>query len=273
MGINNCALFLSCALALASPIAAQQAEYLVGSPDVLRITVYGDSDLSGEYPVDRSGTIAFPMIGNVRAEGLPVTAIELELRKRLADGYLNDPQVHVKVHTYKSQRIFVVGQVERPGAYPLSGETTLLEALALAGSVNASAGDEVVIVRPRQGAAAGPVLPEQTDVEGVLRIDLHKLQSGELYQGTTLRDGDTIFVPKADDIYVFGQVRNPGAFPIQRGMTVLQALALAGGITERGTTSRLRIVRIVGGTRKELKVKLGDRVLPGDTVIVKERLF
>lgn len=256
-----------------SPLAPA-SDYVVGSPDILLVTIYGDAQLSGQYQVDSDGTIAFPLIGSVPAAGMTPAAIEAELRRRLAAGYLKNPQVHVRVHTYRSQRVFVVGEVDRPGLYPLAGNITLLEALALAGSVGQSAGDEVVIVRPRQGGAAlGPVLPDQPDVETVVRVDLRKLQSGALYQGETLRDGDTIFVPRAADIYVFGQVRNPGAFPVQRGMTVLQALALAGGITERGSTGRLRIVRVVEGERKELKVKLGDLVLPGDTIIVKERLF
>jgi polysaccharide export outer membrane protein len=273
MDVKQCVFALICALAAPGAVLAQPGEYIVGAPDILQITVFGEEALTGEYPVDRDGTFTFPLIGAVRADGLATSAIERELRTRLADGFLKDPQVHVKVHTYSSQRVFVVGQVERPGAYPLSGETSLLEALSLAGSVSATAGPEVVIVRPRQGRAPGPALPDQPDVAAVVRVDLNKLQSGALFQGARLQDGDTIFVPKAEDIYVFGQVRNPGIFPMQQGMTVLQALALAGGVTERGSTGRLRIVRMVEGERKELKVKLGDAVLPGDTVIVKERLF
>jgi polysaccharide export outer membrane protein len=105
-------------------------------------------------------------------------------------------------------------------------------------------------------------------------VDIKELQSGALSQNIALRDGDTIFVPRAESIYVFGQVKNPGAYALQQKDTsVLQALSLAGGVTDRGSTSRIKIVRMVDGEKQEIKVKLTDRVLPGDTIIVPERFF
>jgi len=104
-------------------------------------------------------------------------------------------------------------------------------------------------------------------------VDLKQLQSGQLSRNLALRDGDTIFVPRAESVYVFGQVRNPGAYPIQTGTTVLQALSLAGGVTDRGATGRVRVVRLVDGEEREMRVELGDQVQPGDTVIVPERFF
>lgn len=261
-------------LAAVPPAGAQLAEYVIGSGDVLTIAVYEETDLSGKYEVEADGAFSFPLIGRVSAAGLTARAVETELKKRLADGFFKNPQLTVTIEQYRSQRVFIVGQVAKAGTYPLSGQTSLLEALSLAGSVSDSAGDEVVIVRPRQAAAAtGPLLPGQSEEADVIRVDLRQLQSGALSQGTTLRDGDTIFVPKAESVYVFGQVKNPGAFSMQRGTTVLQALSLAGGVTDRGATNRIRIIRIVDGVKKELKVQLSELVQPGDTIIVRERFF
>jgi polysaccharide export outer membrane protein len=107
-----------------------------------------------------------------------------------------------------------------------------------------------------------------------VRVDLTELQSGRFSQNTMLRDGDTIFVPRAESVYVFGQVKNPGAYALQqRNTSVLQALSLAGGVTDRGTTSRIRVVRLVNGEKKEVRVKLDDIVLPGDTIMIAERIF
>jgi protein involved in polysaccharide export with SLBB domain len=122
--------------------------------------------------------------------------------------------------------------------------------------------------------ATGPTLPNQDTAATAERVDLRAMQNGVLTKTTILRDGDTIFVPRAESVYVFGQVKNPGAYSLQQKDTsVLQALSLAGGITDRGATTRIRIVRMAAGQKKELKVKLGDLVLPGDTIIVAERIF
>ena len=100
------------------------------------------------------------------------------------------------------------------------------------------------------------------------------MQNGVFTDNIVLRDGDTVFVPRAESVYVFGQVKNPGAYTLQQKDTsVLQALSLAGGMTDRGATTRIRIVRMMAGEKKELKVKLSDIVLPGDTIIVAERIF
>ena len=100
-----------------------------------------------------------------------------------------------------------------------------------------------------------------------------QLESGALSQNLELRDGDTIFVPRAETVYVFGQVKNPGAYGLQKNMTVLQALSLAGGVNEHGAMNRLQVMRIINGTKKELKVKLTDLVRPEDTIIVPQRFF
>src|SRR5437588_3037897 len=140
----------------------------------------------------------------------------------------------------------------------------LVEALARAGSTLPTASGEAVIVHPA-GQASGPVLPTQANAGSVLRIDLRDLQNGSFAQNAALRDGDTIFIPRAESVYVFGQVKNPGAYALQqKNTTVLQALSLAGGVTDRGSTGRIKIARIVNGNKQELRVKLADVGQPGD---------
>jgi len=181
--------------------------------------------------------------------------------------------VSVAVENYRSQRIFVMGEVRSPGPVPLSGGMTLIEALARAGSTTAAASGEVAIVRGTQGAQ-GPMLPDPNKATEILRASIRDFENGSMKQNVELRDGDTIFVPRAESVYVFGQVKNPGAYALQQKDTsVLQALSLAGGLTDLGSTARIKIVRIVKGEKQEINVKLGDVVQPGDTVMVKERFF
>lgn len=253
---------------------AQTTNYSVGPQDVLTVAVFDQPNLSGKFTVEADGTFTLPLVGRVKVGGLSLREIEAALRRELEQGYLKNPQVSVAVDQYRSQRVFVVGEVRTAGTYPLSGEMTLIEALARAGSTTDRAGGEALIVHAPAGAsAAGPRLPSDSDSSQVVRVNLKDLQSGGATQNIALRDGDTVFVARAESVYVFGFVRNPGAYPLQGDTTVLQALSLAGGVTDRGTTSRIRLVRVVDGKKQELKVKLDDRVRPGDTVIVPERFF
>jgi polysaccharide export outer membrane protein len=247
-------------------------DYRVGSQDVLTITSYDQADLSGRFTVEADGTFTFPLIGRVKAGGLTLRALEDSLKARLRDeGFFRNPQVTVAVETYRSQKIYVIGEVRSPGSYPLSGDMSLVEAIARAGSTLPSASGEAIIIHAAPGAT-GPTPPSQ-DVN-TERVDLRAMQDGGATLNIVLRDGDTISVPRAESVYVLGQVKNPNAYALQqKNTTVLQALSLAGGVTDRGSMSRIKIMRIVKGDRKELKVKLTDVVQPGDTIFVNDRLF
>jgi polysaccharide export outer membrane protein len=182
-------------------------------------------------------------------------------------GYLKNPEITVAIDTYQSQRVMVWGQVNEPGEYQLTGDMTLLSALARAGSVTSSAGREAVIVRPRTGNG------EAGDPE-IIKVDLGDLQAGDMTLNIALRDGDTVNIPKALSVFVSGHVKNPGGYAVDEGMTVLQVLALAGGLTDRGSDRRINIMRTVDGKKKEMKgVKLTATVLPGDTIVVGQRIF
>jgi polysaccharide export outer membrane protein len=277
------ALIALMSLAVALPAAAQPprpaaspvSDYTVGPQDVLMITSYEQADLSGRFSVEADGTFTYPMVGRVKAGGLTLRQVEAQVKKQLQDGgFFNNPQLSVSIEQYKSQKVFVVGEVRSPGTYPLSGDMNLVEALARAGSTLPSASGEAIIVHPVAPGVSGPTLPMQDDAPNVEHVDLRELQSGVFSLNAALRDGDTIFIPRAESVYVFGQVKNPGAYALQqKNTTVLQTLALAGGVTDRASTSRVQIIRVVSGQKKELNVKLTDAVLPGDTIVVRERFF
>jgi polysaccharide export outer membrane protein len=182
--------------------------------------------------------------------------------------------VAVQVEQYRSQSIFVVGEVRQPGKHTISGRMTLLEALSQAGGTTASAGTEIVVRRPKDaGAPVGPVDPADDSRSDVIaRVNLDDLQSGRA-ANVGIQDGDTVFVPKAEMFFVTGYVRSPGSYVWEKGMTVLRAISLAGGVTERGSSGRVRIIRIVKGDRKEIRVQMTDLVLPNDTIEVPQRYF
>jgi polysaccharide export outer membrane protein len=271
------------AFSLTVAATAQQAQvgrvrpsdYIVGPRDVLAITVWNQVSLSGKFNVDADGTFTFPLVGKVQAGGLTLRDVETQLKKLLGNGYFIDPELSVAVEEYRSQRIFIVGEVRDSGSYPMTGQMTLIEALAKAKSTTPEAAKEVVIVRPASQTAAvsGPVMPDQVKDADVIHVDLRALQNGDLSKNVLLRDGDTIFVPRAESVFIYGQVRSPGVYNITRDMTVVQLLALAGGVTDRGAPNRLRISRLVDGQKKEIKAKLNDLVKAGDTIIVPERFF
>lgn len=254
---------------------AQTGDYVLGPGDVIAITVWDQLDLSGKFTIEPDGGFAFPIVGTFQAAGRTARDVETEMKQRLrAERIFTDPQVTVVVDTYVSQRVFIVGEVRSAGSYPLRGETTLIEALALAGSATAEAASDVLIVRSTgTGPRGRAVLPTEASDAEIIRVDLALLQRGDLSKNVSLRNGDTIFVPRAENFFVFGQVRSPGQYVVRRGTTVMQALSLAGGITDRGALNRVRIVRIVAGKKREFKVKLTDEVQPGDTIVVPQRFY
>jgi polysaccharide export outer membrane protein len=254
--------------------AQAPADYVIGPQDVLNIQVFDQPDLGGKYTVEADGTFTFPLIGRIKAGSLTLRGFERELKQRLADGYFRNPQVSVSVDQYKSQRVFVMGEVRQPGPVPLTGDMTLIEALARAGSTLPTSSGEVSIVRATTGSSkAGPSMPGDDTATEVFRASIKDLESGALSQNIELKDGDTIFVPRAALVYVFGEVRNPGSYAIQKSTTVLQALSLAGGVTEHGAMNRIHIMRIVNGAKTQVRVKLTDLVHPEDTIVVPQRYF
>jgi polysaccharide export outer membrane protein len=246
--------------------------YLLGADDVVTITVWNQRDISGPYVVQGDGTIAFPLVGRMKVEGLTLREVEKALSGKLAAGYFNNPQISATVEQYRSQQVYVVGEVRQPGTYPLTRSTTLMEVLSKAGS--ASAATEVLVVRPTTPqVSTGPVLPDQATAGEIIRVDLRELESAGLVPTLLLRDGDTIVVPPGLKVYVSGHVRNPGGYTVPKGTTLLQVVSIAGGVTDRGALGRTRVLRLVGGERKEVKLKADETVQSDDTITVPQKFF
>jgi polysaccharide biosynthesis/export protein len=266
-------LLLVIALAFAQDSSkGERLNYVVGPGDVLTVHVFYEPQLSGNFRVENDGQFGYPFLGRVNAGGKTVGVIATLIKERLSEGYLRNPQVTVDVEQFRSQSVFVMGEVRTPGKYILSGSITLLDALAQSGSPTPAAGNDVLILHPKTTIIVGPTLPNQHEAE-ITRINLREIEDGKLSQNITIRDGDTIFVPKADRFFVIGLVRNPGSYVLERNMTVLQAISTAGGISERGSNRRLKIVRIVDNKRKELDARPTDIVQTGDTIVVRQRLL
>jgi polysaccharide biosynthesis/export protein len=267
-------LFLLAALQVAPASSADPGVYVVGPNDTLTVTVFNQPKLSGTFVVEADGTLSFPLLGRVPVGGLTVRGVEEEMRKRLAAGYVRDPQVSVSVEKYRSQQVFMMGEVRQPGPLEFTGAMTLIEALARVGATTERAGPEVLIVRARAGAE-GPAPQPTGDAQDAetIRVNLQSLQTGALAQNLPLQAGDTVFVPRAETVFVSGAVRTPGEYVIRPGMTVRQAVALAGGVAERGSTRRIQVLRMSGGTETTIDVRLSDKVQPGDTIVVRERFF
>jgi polysaccharide export outer membrane protein len=265
------AVLMSASAAATQPPPKDEANFVIGPNDRLRITVWNHANISGEYNVERDGTFTFPLIGRVDASGLTVERLETELRRLLADGFYKNPQVTAAILENRSRRVYVMGELRTPGTYAITGDLSLIEALARAGSTTAAAADHALIIRSRN--PQGPVVPGQDSSAELIRVDLRRLDGGLTLSDVTVHDGDTVFVPRASSVFIYGQVRNPGSYPITQDTTVRQALSLAGGMSEYGASNRIRIVRVVDGKEREVKVKMNDPVRPGDTLVVPERFF
>ena len=216
-----------------------QDDYLIGTNDVLKITVYDHEDLDVVSRVSADGSIQFPLLGSVTLGGLTLKEAIAEIEKQLKDGYLVNPQVTIFVEEYRSKKVMVIGHVVEPGILELSGSTNLLEVLSMVGGLRENAGDEATITRP---------LPGEDNEKKILRVDLKRLmETGDSKLNIPIMDKDTMFIAKAGMVYVTGEVDAPGAYKYEEGTTILKAISVAGGFTPIASKNKIRIVRIVDG--------------------------
>ncbi|CAJ50249.1 putative capsular polysaccharide export protein, partial [Bordetella avium 197N] len=255
--------------ATAAPPAAQAsidgAIAAVGPGDTLNITILGPNGSETRVTVDAEGQIVAPLIGDLRVSGLTPSAIGKRIAQDLRNkGYMTDPQVTVEVVAFRSRIVSVLGQVQRPGRYPIEGRMSVLELLAMAGGATDGAGEVATLVRRADG--------------GNERLNLY-VNNGQApsrpLQDTELEPGDVVFVPEAPRFYVYGEVGKPGAYPIEKGLNVMRALSVAGGLTPRASDSRIDIHRTdpLTGATTDKRVSLTDTVQPGDVIHVNERFF
>lgn len=256
-----------------APDTPPAGAYAIGPEDVVRITVYGHEDLTQSVVVEPDGTVVFPLLGRIKAAGLTPRELEQSLVSQLEDGYIRKPQVAVVVQAYRSNVVYVMGEVTRPGRMPLPDARTLVEVLALAGPLLGTAGSEVLVLRARAGVPVPAAGADPAAAAGeVIRVELGELQAGAAQSNIVLRPGDTVLVPRAARVYVTGRVKNPGAYPIAPGMTVRQAIGLAGGFAGRAR-STVRVVRKAEGGTSEVKARLDERLRADDTVVVEGGSF
>lgn len=270
-------IFQKKAPAFVSQPKQKEKEYEIGPEDVLEIMVWDHDDLKREVYVSREGVFSYPLIGTVQAGGLSIEQLEKEIRDRLSGKYIIDPQVSVTVKEYKSKKVFVLGEVggpggKGPGTYPLTGKTSLMEVLTMTGGPTQNAGTEATISRPRKtGGASGS--QEKSPNDEVIKVNLRKLLEGDASQNIYLEPNDTVYVSKAAYFFVYGQVKNPGKYNLEKNTTVLKAITTAGGATEKAAVNRTKVVREKQGEKEEIRVKLTDLVGPEDIVMVPESFF
>ncbi len=253
------------------------SEYKIGAGDVLDIVVWGHPELSMQVAVSPEGTISFPLLGEVKVEGLSVQEIKNLLTQKLAKDFIRNPQVFVKVVEFNSQKVMVLGEVSNPGEYVLKGETRLLQILSQAGGVlSGSPKAKVIIMREENGKKSSPI-----------SIDLYEVvKKGNWKKNIVLKAGDIIYVSteSVPSVHIMGEIKKPGSYPWKEGLTAFQAILMAGGLTE--TASRkIKIIRENKGGKNNilylnLKEILGRgnkskdiSLKPGDIIYVPTSFF
>jgi polysaccharide export outer membrane protein len=257
--------------------SAFNATYRIGASDVLSIKVFNEDALTNKFVVDSDGSITFPLIGRFQVSGKTTRQIEEDLTKALEPDWLKRAQVSVEIAQYRSRSIYVLGEVRTPGRYNIEGPMTLLEVIANAGSTTPTASNTIIVQRYKDGLAAAvsvPVAPGDDRWAEVTRINLDDLRGGKLSANLLLQDSDMIIVPPAERVYVSGMVKQPGSVILRPGMTVRQAITEAGGISERGSTRGMKIIRKdKDGKEVEIDAKMSDLVKPNDNIKIRPRLI
>jgi len=250
----------------ASVAAAPDERRLIelGPGDQISLEVYGQPDMNSTLYVSNDGTISVPLAGPVQVGGLtPVVAAKRVENALVTGQFLVAPHVTIAVLVGKSQRVSVLGEVHTPGRYPIEPNTSVFDLLAQAGGTTEESADVIYVSRQ--------------DAEGKITrfaIDLKALDAKSAPEATRLQSGDEITVPRAAQFYIYGEVTSPNKYRIERGMTVVEAIARAGGITPRGSDGRVEIKRIgKNGQYAILRAKHSDLVQPDDVIRVKESIF
>lgn len=236
-------------------------DYQLGAGDLLKISVFGAPELATDARVAQSGTITCPLIGSVSVAGLSTADAEALLAKRYVDGgFLRQPQISVLVVEFQSQKISVLGHVNKPGQYPLRATSNIMDVLADAGGIVAqTAGDHATLMR-KDGTSA--------------EIDLQQLFQGDPQQNMQVRGGDRLVVPRAEQFYIYGQVQKPGMYRLEPNMTLSRAISAGGGLTPRGTERRATVKRrSPEGKEDSYSLRPTDPIRPDDVLYIRESLF
>ena len=251
-------------------------DYRVGPKDLLEISVFGLDELNKTVRVTEDGKITLPLLGEVEVEGLTKAELEVKLKQLLEEKWLHDPQVTIFIQEHQSKRVSVLGAVGSPGPYELLGRQTLLQIISQAGGLTQEAGNEIIVMRQ---------LPDGTSTSLKISID-DLILKGDATLNIPLQPDDTVIIPidRTVYIYVFGQVRSPGALEVRKSNipTLIQAIAQAGGFLERASKGRVLIKRmdengeeieikvnvrnILKGKRKDIQLKENDTIYVPETI-------
>lgn len=242
-------------------------DYTIGTGDVIELTVYEHEDLKSRLRVDGNGNIDLPLIGKIQVAGLSLEEIKSKITTLFADGYLVNPQVTLTIAEYGSKRAVILGQVMRPGIFELRENATLLELISKAGGLTKTAGAKATVKRKTR-------FLDETE-STVINIDLNNLvEKGDSSLNIPILDGDSIYISKASDFFVTGEVKKPDVYKWEKNLTVIKAITLAGGFTGKASSVNIRIIRKMDSKETVLtKVKMDTIVLPDDVIVVPESFF
>jgi len=226
-------------------------DYKIGPEDLLEISVFEEEKLSKTVRVSSQGNISLPLLGILRVKGLTANELEKEVRDLLAEKYFHDPHVSVFIKEFRNQRISVIGAVDKPGAYDVTGQKTILDLLGMAGGLKGGndneAGQLLFLIRPPppKDKADQDKGSTQEQAPQTFVIDLEALLvQGDLTLNLPLMHGDVINIPVSGKIFVGGEVRSPGGYPLKgKRVTLSQAIALAGGLKTEAAGSETKIFR------------------------------
>src|SRR6266850_5053894 len=247
------------------PTLQLQSREALGEGDSIRITVFQNPDLTTETRISERGTITFPLVGEISLAGLTPVDAEARIADKLIKGkFVLKPQVSLNVIRVRSRQVSVLGQVARPGRYPLADpSSSLTDILELAGGIGPTGDDNVTVTMKR----GGKIVKIEVDVPTMCR-------AGDFSRNIRLENGDVIFVQRAPVFYIYGEVQRAGSYRLEQAMTVMQALSVGGGVTPRGTDRGLKIRRRApDGTFQAVDARLTDLVQPNDVIYVRESLF
>ena len=255
---------LACMMLLLAVLAhadsGDEANYILGPGDMLKISVYNNPDLTLETRVTESGTISFPLLGEVELGGITASVAEKKLANLLeSGGFVRQAQINILVLQFQSKTVSILGSVFKPGRYSLDRAMNLTEVLALAGGLSPDGSDIITVI-----AKSGKV---EYDLRNIVK-------KGDGSQNINVLGGEIVYVPRAPIFYIYGEAQRPGSYRIERDMTVMQALAMGGGPTARGTQRGVKLHRRnAQGVLEVLSPELSDLVLQDDVLYLKESLF
>jgi polysaccharide export outer membrane protein len=269
---------------------AQEKAYLIGPRDIIALTIYagGEEQLEVDLTVSAQGMISAPFIGPVRAEGLTTRQLEARVAEPLARDYFVNPEVNIAMKEYHSLQYYISGAVKSPGMYEMSSKASLMELIAKAGGVLPERGNVAYILRAAlEQIQKGKELDDPLSYKNPVTVDLKRLlDKGDMSCNVILQSGDVVYIPleKAFDlaeskVYVEGEVRKPGVYDYQEGLTALNACIMAGGFDKFAAPNRTRIIRKRGDKQETIKINLNDvkegkipdiELQPGDRIHVPE---